>query len=222
MKGLIIINFKNYLEISGPKSLQLSYIAQEVAKEFNISIFISPPNPSISQICNSISIPVICQHLDNVQLGASTGFFIPEIAKSFGAHGSLINHSEHRIDSSDIEGLVKRLKKLDMKSIVCARSSDEIGNFAKFAPEYIAIEPPELIGSGKSVSMEDPDIIIRSVKEVQKYSNYSKLICGAGITTKDDVKKAMELGATGILVASGIVKSTSWKDKLDELVEGFL
>ncbi len=222
MKELIIINFKNYLEISGQKSLQLSQIAEEISREYQVSIFIAPPNPSLSQICNSVSIPVICQHLDNAQLGASTGFFIPEIAKSFGAYGSLINHSEHRIDVSEIEPLIERLKKLDMTSIVCARDPEEVRNFVKFVPEYIAIEPPELIGSGKSVSMEDPEIITRSVREVQKNSSYSQLICGAGITTKDDVKKAVELGARGILVASGLVKSVSWKDKLVELVKGFL
>lgn len=221
LKGLIIINFKNYLEISGSKSLQLSRIAEEVTKEYDISIFIAPPNPSLSQVCNSVKIPVICQHLDNAEVGASTGFFIPEMAKSFGSYGSLLNHSEHRIDISYVGDLIRRLKKLDMTSIVCARTPNEAGTFAKFDPEYIAIEPPELIGSGKSVSMEDPDIIMRSLKEVQRNSSYSNLICGAGITTKEDVQKAVELGSEGILIASGLIKSTSWKDKLIELVEGF-
>jgi triosephosphate isomerase len=46
------------------------------------------------------------------------------------------------------------------------------------------------------------------------------VICGAGITDKGDVTKAMELGSQGILVASGIVKATSWEKKITELASG--
>jgi isopentenyl diphosphate isomerase/L-lactate dehydrogenase-like FMN-dependent dehydrogenase len=34
---------------------------------------------------------------------------------------------------------------------------------------------------------------------------------------KTDVQKALELGADGILISSGVVKSASWYDKILEL-----
>jgi triosephosphate isomerase (TIM) len=160
---------------------------------------------------------VICQHVDNEKMGPSTGFIVPEIVKSCGAIGSLINHSEHRIERSSIASLVERLRKLSMASIVCAQEPREVVEISTLQPDFIAIEPPELIGSGKAVSRENPAIITKSIEAA---GSRSRVICGAGITDKDDVTKAMELGSQGILVASGIVKATSWEKKIAELASG--
>ena len=48
------------------------------------------------------------------------------------------------------------------------------------------------------------------------------MLCGAGIVNKSDVTKALELGADGILVASGIIKSSSWYHKIEELSSALL
>jgi triosephosphate isomerase (TIM) len=160
---------------------------------------------------------VICQHVDNEKMGPSTGFIVPEIAKSYGAIGSLINHSEHRIERSSIASLVERMRKLGMTSIVCAQEPREVVEISILQPDFVAIEPPELIGSGRAVSKENPAIITKSIEAA---GSRSKVICGAGITDKDDVAKAMELGSHGILVASGIVKAISWEKKIAELASG--
>jgi triosephosphate isomerase (TIM) len=160
---------------------------------------------------------VICQHVDNEKMGPSTGFIVPEIAKSYGAVGSLINHSEHRMEMSSISSLVERMRKLGMASIVCAQEPHEVVEISTLQPDFIAIEPPELIGSGRAVSKENPEIITKSI---QGAGSRSSVICGAGITDKGDVAKAMELGSKGILVASGIVKATSWEKKITELASG--
>jgi triosephosphate isomerase len=139
------------------------------------------------------------------------------MAKSYGAVGSLINHSEHRIDMSSIRNLVERMRKIGMTSIVCAQEPHEVVEISTFHPDFIAIEPPELIGSGRAVSKENPAIITKSV---QGAGSRSSVICGAGITDKDDVAKAIELGSQGILVASGIVKADSWERKITELASG--
>lgn len=220
MKGLIILNFKNYLEISGEKTLELAYISKEVSKKYNIDIILAPPIPTIYYLNKSIDLPIISQHVDNENHGSTTGYIIPELAKSYGAIGSLINHSEHRLDYKTIEQLVNRLKTLDMISIVCASDVIEVGIFAKFNPDMIAIEPPELIGTGKAVSKVRPSVITESVVEAKKYSR-SKIICGAGIVDKSDIIGAIGLGSQGILIASGIVKSKSWEKKLSELAEAF-
>ena len=85
----------------------------------------------------------------------------------------------------------------------------------------IAIEPPELIGTGKAVSKVNPSIITESVKEAKMYSKNVKVICGAGIVDKIDIQSAINLGSKGILLASGLIKSESWRDKLIELSKGF-
>lgn len=221
MKGPIIINCKNYLEIAGEKIFQLSEIAQDIAERYKIEIIIAPPQNSLFYLSQFIKIPLICQHVDDEKIGPSTGFIIPELAKSYGASGSLINHSEHRMEHININNAIERLRQLNMFSIVCASTSREVGELSRFNPDMIAIEPPELIGTGKAVSKVNPSIIIESVKEARTYSKNVKVICGAGIVDKTDVQSAINLGSQGILLASGLIKSESWKDKLIELSEGF-
>ncbi|MFL6496595.1 MAG: triose-phosphate isomerase [Nitrososphaera sp.] len=217
MKHPLIINFKNYEEISAGNALKLAESARQVAEKFQIEIVLAPPPPVLALIAKVIQMPVICQHVDDQKLGPSTGFVVPEMAKSYGVTGSLINHSEHRMEMSSVARLVKRLRKLDMVSIVCAQDPQEVIEISALEPDFIAIEPPELIGSGRAVSKENPAIITKSI---QAAGLRSSIICGAGISDRDDVSRAMELGSRGILVASGVIKATPWEKKITELASG--
>ncbi len=214
MKRPLIINFKNYEEVSGDRAIKLADSARQVAENLQLEIVLAPPHPILALIAKEIRIPVICQHVDDEKMGPSTGFIMPEIAKSYGAVGSLINHSEHRMEMSSISRIVKRLRKLDMVSIVCAQEPQEVVDISNLEPDFIAIEPPELIGSGRAVSKENPAIITKSIEGA---GSRSSIICGAGISDKDDVSKAMDLGSQGILVASGVIKAASWEKKITEL-----
>jgi triosephosphate isomerase len=196
--------------------------AQKASDILKVKTVIAPPQPSLSLVAQKVNIAVFCQHVDDVQAGQSTGYFVPDLAKSFGASGSILNHSEHRLDYNTIGNLIQRLRKLDMVSVVCARTSSEAAELARLSPSFIAIEPPELIGSAKAVSKENPKVILDSVKLVSEYSKSIGVICGAGIVDKSDVRSALDLGVKGILVASGIIKANSWYDKISELSSGFL
>ena len=217
MKNPLIINFKNYEEVSADGAIRLGQTARQVAEKLHVEIILAPPHPVLALIARDIEIPVICQHIDDEKMGPSTGFTVPEIAKTYGAIGSLINHSEHRMEMNSIASLVKRLRRLGMVSIVCAQEPQEVVEISTFEPDFIAIEPPELIGSGKAVSKENPTVITKSIEGA---GSRSRIICGAGISDKEDVSKAMELGSQGILVASGVIKATSWEKKITELASG--
>ena len=212
---MFIINFKNYEEIAGANALKLAKIAEKASKKYRIKIAVAPPQHLLTEITRC-SIPVLAQHLDTVGVGSTTGFTVPEIVKKSLVRGSLINHSEHRIPAKQIRELVSILKKLGMISVVCVKNVREARKFAKLNPDYIAIEPPELIGTGKAVSKEKPEVITRSVTAVKQAKNSTKLLCGAGIVSGDDVTKAMHLGAKGILVASGIIKAENWTRTIEE------
>jgi triosephosphate isomerase (TIM) len=221
---ILILNFKNYHEIEGQKGIELARSVQKVSESFggSIQLVVAPPQPALALVKQNVNIPVFAQHLDYAEAGSTTGYFIPEMARSFGAQGSLLNHSEHRIDKLDtVQGLVNRLRSLQMVSVVCARTPSEVSTLARFEPDYIAIEPPELIGSGRAVSKENPSIVTDSINAAAKMSQNARVICGAGITDANDVISALKLGAVGILVASGIIKATSWIDKITELASGF-
>ncbi|MDH3313371.1 MAG: triose-phosphate isomerase [Nitrosopumilus sp.] len=218
---MFVINCKNYEEVSGDKIIKFVKTAEKISKKYKVKIAISPPQHLVGLVANS-SIPIFAQHIDDSKIGSTTGFIIPELLKKSKVKGSLINHSEHRISSKEIEKLVSKLKELKMTSILCVKDVVEVKKYVKLNPDYIAIEPPELIGSGKAVSKEKPDLISKAVEAVKNAKNNTKLLCGAGIVSGEDVSKAIELGSKGILVASGIVKSKNWNNIMSEFAKSMV
>ncbi len=218
---MFIINCKNYEEIAGDKIIEFVKIVEKISKKYKIKIAVAPPQHLIGMVSNS-SIPIFAQHVDNSKIGSTTGFVIPELLKKSKVSGSLINHSEHRISEKEITELVLRLRELKMISVVCVKDVAEAKKYAKLNPDYIAIEPPELIGTGKAVSKERPELITKSVDVVNSANNKTKLLCGAGIVSGYDVAKALELGSKGILVASGIIKAKNWTKVIEEFSKAMI
>ena len=212
---MFIINCKNYDEISGEKIIKLAKISQKISKKYKIPIAIAPPHHLIPLI-TKFNVILLAQHLDNKKVGSTTGFMIPEIVKKSKINGALINHSEHRISEKEIKNLVKRLKRLRLKTVLCVKNVNELKKYLKLNPTFIAIEPPELIGTGRAISTERPQLITKAVDGVKSAKNSTKLLCGAGIVSGKDVARAKELGSKGILVASGIVKARNWEKIIDE------
>lgn len=218
---MFIINCKNYEETAGDKILKLVKTSEKISKKFKVKIAISPGQHQIALLSKS-KIPIFSQHLDNAKVGSTTGFMVPEIVKKSKIKGSLINHSEHRIPEKDISDLIQRLRSLNLVSVLCVKDVEEATRLAKLEPNYIAIEPPELIGSGKAVSRERPELITEVVKAVKQVNSKIMILCGAGIVSGEDVRKAIELGADGILVASGIIKSKNWEKIISEFAKAML
>ena len=213
---MFVINCKNYEEISGDKIIKFVKTAEKISKKYKIKIAIAPPQHLIGLVAKS-SIPIFAQHVDVSKIGSTTGFIVPELLKKSGIRGSLINHSEHRIPPKDITFLVSKLRELKMISILCVKDVSEVKKYAKLNPDYIAIEPPQLIGSGKAVSKEQPDLIIKAANSLK--NSKTKLLCGAGIVSGEDVFAALNLGSKGILVASGIIKAKNWASIMDEFAK---
>ena len=212
---MFIINCKNYNEIAGEKIIMLAKTAEKISKKYKIPIAIAPPHHLIPLIIK-FKIIILAQHLDDKKIGSTTGFMVPDIAKKSKINGSIINHSEHRITEKEIRNLLRRMKKLKLKSILCVKNINEVKKYAKLNPTYIAIEPPELIGTGRAISTEKPQLITKAVDAVRSAKNSTKLLCGAGIISVNDVKRAKELGSKGILVASGVIKAKNWEKIISE------
>ena len=157
--------------------------------------------------------------MDNVEPGRNTGFITPESVKLAGAKGTLLNHAEHKINHKELEGTIKKCRKLKLLTMVCASTRSEASKVAKFKPDFIAVEPPRLIGTGISVSDANPKIITDSVREVRRINRRIPVVCGAGVTKGHDVKRALELGSKGVLVASGVVKCKNQEAEIRDLVK---
>ena len=201
------MNFKTYMEATGKRAIELAKVAEDVSRETGVTIIVAPQFTDIEPVSKTVDIPVFSQHMDAVKPGAHTGHVLAEAVKSAGADGSLLNHSERRINPPEIAESVKLCAEADLRSLVCADTTEASVGIAKMIPDMIAIEPPELIGTGISVSKARPELITESVNEIRRLNSRVKVLCGAGVTSAEDVSKALELGSEGVLVASGIVKS---------------
>lgn len=218
----IIVNLKAYPHSLGEKSVKVTKDIAEAGEEKGVGVGVSPQYADLYRITNQFDIPVYAQHVDPLEPGRGTGSLLPEAAEKAGVIGSLVNHSEKQLEMQEIEKIVDRLEEIDLISLVCAEDVETAGKVAAFNPDIVAVEPPELIGSGRSVSQVKPDVIEETVEEVHGVNPDVHVLCGAGVSTGEDVKIALELGAEGILIASAVVKADNPKEKMIELAEGAL
>jgi len=216
----IVLNVKTYIEATGNKALEIAILMDKISKELGASMAIAVQATDISLVVKKVSIPVFAQHIDPIKPGSYTGWTLAEAIKSAGAVGTLINHSEHRVILADLDTCIIRAKEIDLDHIVCSNNVAISKAIAAFSPNFLAVEPPELIGGDISVTTADPDIVSNSVDAVKSINNKVKVLCGAGVKNGKDVAKAIELGADGVLLASGVVKAKDKEEVIRDLVSG--
>lgn len=215
---IVILNYKTYLESSGENALELARALKSASEESGITMVAAPQAADIYRIQDQISLPIFAQHIDPITPGGHTGSNLIETLIEAGISGSLINHSENRMKLADIDKVIQLCKQNDIESCVCTNNIATSKAIATFSPDAVAVEPPELIGTGIPVSQAQPEVVEDSVKGVKSINKKIKVLCGAGISTGDDMKAAMDLGADGVLLASGIVKAKNPKEALLDLV----
>jgi triosephosphate isomerase len=213
---MIITNFKTYESATGEAAMGLAKVHQEIAKETGADIQVVVQAMDLAKISQELDIPVLAQHIDPVGFGSHTGHILPESVQKAGAAGTLLNHSERRLEREVLKASIQRAKEVGLKAIVCAQDPEEGASFLEFDPDYIAVEPPELIGGEISVSTAQPDIIENAAKLIGS----EKLLVGAGVKNGEDVRIAIELGAKGVLLASGVTKASDPKAVLLDLASG--
>jgi triosephosphate isomerase len=219
----LLVNFKNYKEATGKNALRLAKLCEKVSKKYRIKIGVAPQFIDLQKVKEKVKIPVFAQHIDPIEkAGAFTGYVVAENLKFIGIDGTLINHSERKLPTNDVEKCIEIAKKFQLTSICCAATPEEAEKIAAFNPNFIAVEPPELIGTGISVSKAKPEVVTKSIEKISKVNPQIKVLCGAGITTGEDVKRALELGTVGVLVASGVVKSDNPEKVLDEFAKAIV
>jgi len=205
---IILVNFKTNL--SSQKALSLAKSLEKVSKNLIVGV----QTAYIKDVSKKIKLKVFAQHVDPFKPGRYTGFVLPEAVKREGAKGAFLNHSEHPISFKSLKETVKRCKQIKLKTAVFAKNLKEAQKIKKLRPDFLIIEPPELVGGKKSISQAKPNLISQ-IKNKLKYP----FLVGAGIHTREDVKIAMKLGAKGFAISSAITKSKTPGKKLRELIK---
>lgn len=216
------INLKNYKEDFGEKTIRIAKnikALKKIAEKEKVKIVLLPNTLQLKETAKITE--VYSQHSDALEAKRNTGYIPLELVKLSKAKGTMINHSEHRIKEEQIKKTIELSKKLKMKVLVCVKNDREAEKIAKYKPDFIAVEPPKLIAGKKSISEEKPELIKKTVEKVKKVNKNIKVLVGAGIHKKEDIKKAIELKADGILLASEIALSKHTKKDLKKLLEAF-
>jgi triosephosphate isomerase len=219
VEPFLLVNFKTYLEATGKKAVELSVKLEKVGEETGVRVGVAPQFCDIEQVAANVQIPVFAQHIDAITPGAFTGHVLAESVSAAGASGTIINHSERNLKLPEIEKSVELARNIGLTTVVCAGTARLGAAVALSEPDMVAIEPPELIGTGRAVSKEKPEIITESVRRIRAVNGQVKILCGAGISTGEDVYAALKLGTQGVLVASGIVKAPAPEKVLREFCE---
>ena len=206
-EALIVVNFKTYASAYGVRAEHLGRMMAEVNTDARMVAVVSAFD--LSAVASIEGLEVWSQHLDPVGKGSHTGWLEPDAALERGAVGTIINHAEHKVSIEHVANLMEMLPE-GFPICACAADVEEARALAELGPTFIAVEPPELIGGDISVTTADP-----AVKEVNPNV---RVLCGAGVKNGQDVATAIDLGAEGVLLASGVTKANSPIGVLQDLV----
>ncbi|MCJ7455780.1 triose-phosphate isomerase [Candidatus Bathyarchaeota archaeon] len=217
---IILLNFKCYLEATGAKAVQLAKYAQQVSEKFGVIVAVAPQAADIRLVSQQVKVPVFAQHIDPIAAGSHTGHMLAESVLEAGASGVIINHSERRLRADVIEDTIVRARGLGLTTTVCANTPEIAEAIAALNPDMVAVEPPELIGSGVAVSKAKPEIITDTVSRIRRINKDVMILCGAGITSGNDVREALRLGTQGVILASGVVKAKNQLAAIEDLASG--
>ncbi|MFP9062430.1 triose-phosphate isomerase [Natrialbaceae archaeon A-chndr2] len=209
----VLVNLKTY----PCDPVAVAEAAAEVDDTTDARIAVAPQAAHLEAVAET-GVETWAQHVDPIEYGSNTGHTLAETVADAGAAGTLINHSEHRLTLDDIDGSVQAAERAGLETVVCANNPPQIGAAAALGPDAVAVEPPELIGSGTPVSQADPDIVSDAVDAAGAVDSDVTVLCGAGISTGDDVVAAGELGSKGVLLASGVAKADDPATALADLV----
>jgi triosephosphate isomerase len=215
---VVIINFKTYTKATGEKAVLLAQTCERISNKYDVPIVLAPQIPDLFRVAKAVEIPVFSQHMDPGEPGRFTGHVLGDTLVESGCAGTLLNHSEKRMQLADIEESISRAHKLNLFTVVCTNNIQVSVAAACMNPWSVAVEPPELIGSGISVSQAQPTIISGTVEKIRKVNKNVVILCGAGISTGEDVASAIKLGAHGVLLASAVANSDKPEPILSDLV----
>lgn len=214
---VIIVNFKTYAIAGALKGLELAKLHEKVAKKTGVSFAVVPQTVDLRMIASEVDIPVFAQHFDPVEPGAHTGHVTAHVLREIGVFGTLLNHAEKPVPLDLLEKSIELARNMGLFTVVCANTAYMAKAISDLDPNLVAVEPPELIGGDVSVT-SNPQIILDTVEMIGK----NNVLVGAGIRSGKDVREAIRLGAKGVLLASGVIKSIDPEKTLFELAGGVM
>ncbi len=220
---MLILNLKTYPQSTGDGLNDILEVINSVVEEnpeVNDLIYIAPNIAEIALAKNRYpNLNIVGQNVNALEPGSTTGKIPAKLLIVLGLEFSVLNHSECRV-STDLLNEVQLIQEQGLKLIVCCENLEEAKSLMQLKPFAIALENKELIGSGRSITEENPEEIKEFVEMLKGTETLP--IIGAGISAGADVQATLDMGGAGCILASAFVKAEDKKAKLMELITPFI
>ncbi|MGI6608604.1 MAG: triose-phosphate isomerase [Erysipelotrichaceae bacterium] len=209
-----VVNPKCYLW--GEEAYKLAAVAEELAVKYDFDIIFTGSLVDLSKLAKDFPHLIICaQDMDALRPGKGMGHILPEALKNVGVQATFLNHAENPKTVSELTETIARAKELGILTIVCADDVADAKAIAQLEPDVMVCELKSLIGTGKTADIS----YMRATNEaVKKVSPKTKALQAAGISSGDDVYKAISSGADGTGGTSGIVAAEDPEAILREMI----
>lgn len=214
---MIFLSLKTYKEGTGDRVIQLLSSVKKISEETGVRIISVAQPTDIYRVKKELGIEVWAQHMDPIDPGKNMGWLSPYALKEAGASGLVINHSEHKMSDEMVKKTLDKAKQYGLRNVICGFNPEMVIKYDSWGPDYISYEREDMIGTGVSMITKEAENIKKLVSVLKR-----PLVIGAGISTGEDIKQAIKLGAAGAILASGFVLAKDPEAKLRELAEGFI
>ena len=205
---------KNYLY--GDQVLKLALAADAASQKYQVPVIFTTPFTEIRRVAEATShLLVFAPHMDPLPIGRGLADILPESVQAAGAVGVMLNHCEKPLTFSVLRQSIRRADDLGLMTIVCADSIDEARAIALLAPNIIVAEPAELIGTGKTSSL---DYVLAASAAVKSVNPDILVLSAAGISNGQDVFRVIQAGAQATGSSSGIAKAADSSAMVDEMI----
>jgi len=213
-RPFLVINPKAYL--FDEALVDLAKYADQLAGEYDIDVLFTAQHVDLRLLKeNTKHLIITAQHLDGILPGKGMGHILPEALKAAGVKAVFLNHAEHSQSLHELAAAISRAKANDIWTIVCADSAEEAKALAVLKPEVMVCEQSALIGTG---IVADEDYMKATNDAVRQISPDTLVLQAAGISSGDDVYRAIQSGADGSGGTSGIVGAKDPKAVVRDMI----
>lgn len=224
-KPLLVFNLKVYEESLGPGAVKIAKACAKAAATRQGTLTLVAPDALDARavqkaLAGKANVKACLQSVDAGGWGKQTGHMPIEAAIAAGFRASILNHQEHRVPFEKAAEVIQKVNRHNQEKaqnnpenpdyftlVVCAKDPDEGARLAGAGATIVAAEIAELIGTLQSLTRLNPQFVKDAVAKIQAAHPSVQVLAGAGVADASDVRKGVELGVTGAILATAIVKS---------------
>lgn len=202
----------------GPALVRLARHADTLSSDYGVQVIFTPQYVDIPRMADAVQrVLVFAQHMDSLRPGRGVGSVLPEALREAGATGVLLNHSERRLNRTDLVATMSRAAEVGLATMVCADDAAQAVEVARLDPAVIIVESPAEIATGKRSHGFSSIAAINTA--VWDAAPGVRVLYGAGISGPQDVYDVIAAGAQGSGSSSAVALAADPAAMLTDMIQ---